>query len=103
VALKQRAEQRFETVYEMRWSLVEQSEGTIPLPLIALTVAWLGLVFASYGYRAPRNAVMVTSFVVSAALIAGTIYLTLDMDVPFDGTIQVSPAPLERALAEMQK
>ena len=102
-ALKARLEQRFETVYAMRWALVEQSEGTIPLPLIGLTAAWLVLVFASYGYRAPRNPVMTTSFIVSAVLIAGTIYLTLDMDVPFDGTIQVSPMPLERALAEMRK
>lgn len=103
VALKARAEQRFEKVYEMRWALVEQSEGTIPLPLMALTAAWLVLVFASYGYRAPRNPITSTSFVVSAALIAGTVYLTLDMDLPFDGVIQVSPVPLERALAEMQK
>ena len=101
--LKQRAERRFETVYEMRWALVEQSEGSIPLPLTLLLVAWLMMVFASYGYRAPHNAVMVASFVVSAALIAGTIYLTLDMDIPFDGTIQVSPLPLERALAEIGK
>lgn len=103
VALKARLEQRFETVYAMRWALVEQSEGTIPLPLIALTAAWLVVVFASYGYRAPRNPVMTTSFVASAVLIAGTIFLTLDMDVPFDGAIQVSPMPLERALAEMRK
>ena len=46
---------------------------------------------------------MVTSFVLSAALIAATIYLTLDMDIPFSGTVQVPPAPLERAMAEMQK
>ncbi|MFA6265785.1 MAG: hypothetical protein WC670_08745 [Pseudolabrys sp.] len=103
VALKARLERRFENVYAMRWALVEQSEGTIPLPLIALTAAWFVLVFASYGYRAQRNPIMVTSFVVSAMLIAGTVYLTLDMDVPFDGTIQVSPMPLERALAEMRK
>lgn len=101
--LKQRAERRFETVYEMRWALVEQSEGSIPLPLTLLLVAWLMMVFASYGYRAPHNVVMVASFAVSAALIAGTIYLTLDMDIPFDGTIQVSPLPLERALAEISK
>jgi hypothetical protein len=103
VALRQRAERRFETVYEMRWALVEQSEGAIPVPLIALLAAWLVLVFASYGYRAPRTAVMVTSFVLSAALIAATIYLTLDMDIPFSGTVQVPPAPLERAIAEMRK
>ncbi|MDO9411007.1 MAG: DUF4239 domain-containing protein [Pseudolabrys sp.] len=103
IDLKARSEQRFEKVYEMRWALVEQSEGTIPLPLIALTAAWLVLVFASYGYRAPRNPITSISFVVSAVLIAGTVYLTLDMDIPFDGIIQVSPMPLERALAEMQK
>ena len=102
-ALKQRAEQRFESVYAMRWALVEQSEGTIPGALILLLAAWLFLVFASYGYRAPHNAVMVTSFVLSAALIAATIYLTLDMDGPFDGTIQVSSAPLQRAVAELSR
>jgi hypothetical protein len=101
--LKQRAERRFETAYEMRWALVEQSEGSIPMPLIALMVAWLVLVFASFGYRAPRNMVTATSFVVSAALIAGAVYLILDMDVPFEGAIQVSPAPLERVVAEMTR
>ena len=103
VALTARLEQRFETDYALRWAQVEQSEGTIPLPLSALTAAWLVVVFASYGYRAPGNPVMTTSFVAAALLSAGTIYLTLDMDVPFDGTIQVSPMPLQRALAEMQK
>ncbi len=102
VALKQRAERRFETVYEMRWALVEQSEGSIPLPLIVLLAAWLVLIFAAFGYRAPQNAVVITTFVVSSALIAGAIYLILDMDVPFDGTIQVSSAPLDRAIAELK-
>jgi len=36
-------------------------------------------------------------------LIAGAMYLILDMDVPFDGLIQVSPAPLERAVAELSR
>ncbi|MGI8526720.1 MAG: DUF262 domain-containing protein [Pseudolabrys sp.] len=69
----------------------------------ALLAAWLILIFASFGFRAPRNAVVVVSFVVSSALIAGALYLILDMDVPFDGTIQVSPAPLARAVAEMER
>lgn len=101
--LKQRAEQRFEKIYEMRWALVEQSEGSIPGALIALLGAWLVMAFASFGYRAPRNALVVSSFVVSAALLAAAIYLALDMDVPFAGTIQISPAPLERAVAEMAR
>ena len=101
--LRPRAEQRFETVFEMRWALIEQSEGTIPRPLIVLLGAWLMLIFASFGYYAPRNAVVVASLVVSSFLIAGAIYLTLDMDIPFDGTIQVSPEPLMRAVAELEQ
>jgi len=100
--LRLRAEQRFEKVYEMRWALVEQSEGTIPLPIVVLLASWLMLIFATFGYRAPRNAVAVTSLVVSSLLISAAIYLVLDMDVPFDGTIQVSPEPLHRAIAEMR-
>jgi len=47
--------------------------------------------------------VVVTGFVAAAALIGGAIYLIVDMDVPFEGPIQVSPAPLQRALTEMRR
>ncbi|WP_027029681.1 DUF4239 domain-containing protein [Mesorhizobium loti] len=101
--LLQDARQRLQKVLEMRWVLIEQSEGAIPGPLIAMLVAWLALIFASFGFRAPRNAITLATFVVSGALIAGALYLILDMDVPFSGPIQISPAPLQRALAELQQ
>ena len=101
--LLQDARQRLQKVLEMRWVLIEQSEGAIPWPLIAMLVAWLALIFASFGFRAPKNVITLATYVVSAALIAGAIYLILDMDVPFSGPIQISPAPLERALAELQR
>jgi hypothetical protein len=102
-ALRAIARQRFDTVFAMRWALVEQSEGTIPRPLILLLGAWLMLIFASLAYCVPRNRVVVASLVVSAFLVAGAIYLTLDMDIPFDGTIQVSAAPLDRVVAELER
>lgn len=102
VYLKQQLEHRYSKIYEMRWALVEQSEGTLPAALIVMVVLWLVLIFASYGFRAPHNLVVVTSFVVSSVLVAGAIYLILDMDVPFEGMIQVSPAPLQRALLELR-
>jgi hypothetical protein len=102
-SILQDARQRLQKVLELRWVLVEQSEGAIPWPLIAMLVAWLALIFASFGFRAPKNAITAATFVVSAALIAGAIYLILDMDVAFSGPIQISPAPLERALAELQR
>jgi hypothetical protein len=101
--LLQEARQHLQKVIELRWVLIEQSEGAIPWPLIVMLVAWLVLIFASFGFRAPRNAVIVSTFVLSAALIAGALYLIMDMDVPFAGPIQISPAPLQRALAELKQ
>ena len=102
-ATLQNATQQLQKVIEQRWVLVGQSEGIIPLPLIALLVAWLTLIFASFGFRAPRNATIVGTFIVSGALAAAAIYLIMDMDTPFSGPIQVSPAPLQRALAELKQ
>ena len=102
IALWQHAQQQFQKVVELRWIIVEQSDGTIPMPLLVLLAAWLVLIFASFGYRAPRNAVVMLSLVLASLLVASAIYLILDMDVPFAGPIQVSPAPLERAIAEMR-
>ncbi|MBI3700358.1 MAG: DUF4239 domain-containing protein [Afipia sp.] len=94
---------QYHKIVERRWTLVEQSEGTIPAPMIVMLVLWLMLIFASFGYRAPRNMVTITSFVGSAALIAGAIYLIIDMDVPFSGPIHVSAKPLERVVVEIQR
>jgi hypothetical protein len=94
--------QQYRRLVEQRWAIIEQSQGTIPRPLIRLLLAWLILIFGSFGYGAPRNEIVFASFIVSALLIAGAFYLVLDMDVPFRGPIQVSDAPLQRALAEMK-
>lgn len=102
IALMQDARQHLSRVIELRWTLLEQSEGKIPSPMIVMLVAWLMLIFGSHGFLAPRNGIIVGSFVLSAVLIAGTIYLILDMNVPFRGAIQVSPDPLHRAYQEMK-
>ena len=100
--LWRRAEINYQNVVKRRWVLIEESEGTIPAAFLVMLVTWLVLIFASYGYRAPRNAVVVTTLVVAAFLIAGSIYLILDMDVPFSGPIQISPAPLQRAEVQLR-
>lgn len=94
--------QQYHSLVEQRWRIVEQSEGAIPLPLIGMLVCWMTLIYASFGYRAPRNPMVISMFTISALLIAASIYLVLDMDIPFHGPIQISDSPLRRALAEMQ-
>ncbi|HEU0071396.1 MAG TPA: hypothetical protein VFS04_08880 [Alphaproteobacteria bacterium] len=91
--------QQYHRIVERRWSLVEQSEGNIPMPLIGMLIAWLTLIFMSMGYRAPPNTAVVTCLITAATLAAASIYLVLDMDIPFAGTIQISVSPLRRALA----
>jgi len=71
--------------------------------LIILVIAWLVMIFASFGYRAPRNAVVIAAFVVAALLMSATLFLILDMDAPKTGLIQVSNQPFQRALAELQR
>jgi hypothetical protein len=63
----------------------------------AIVVAWLVLIFASFGYRAPTNAVVGTTFVVSAFPIAAAIHLIVVMGSPSSGPIRISPAPMQRA------
>ena len=97
------AREQYRKVVELRWALVEQAEGSIPASLLAMVVAWLVLIFASFGFRAPRNIVVLASFVAASALITGALYLIVDMDAPFGGPIHISSAPLQRAIAEMRR
>ena len=86
-----------------RWVLIEESEGAIPSAFLVMLTAWLVLIFASFGYRAPRNAVVVTTFVTAAFLLAGSIYLMREMTVPFSDPIKISPAPLLRAEEQIRR
>lgn len=101
-ALWSDARQQYQKIVEQRWIIVEQSEGVIPRPLITMLVAWLTLIFASFGYRAPRNIIVVLMFLISALLISLSIFVVLDMDIPFNGWIQIADTPLRRALAELR-
>jgi len=97
------AREQYRKVVELRWALVEQAEGSIPPLLLTMVIAWLVLVFGSFGFRAPQNVVVVTCFVLASGLISCALYLVVDMDEPFKGPIQISSAPLQRVMAEIRK
>lgn len=103
VALWNDARLLYRQVVQQRWLVVDESDGTVPTAVVVLVIGWLTVIFASFGYRAPRNAIVTTTFILAALLISATIYLILDMDTPASGLIQVSNAPLQRALAELQR
>jgi hypothetical protein len=103
IELWREAQVNLQNVVKRRWVLIEEAQATIPPVFLVMLVAWLVLIFASFGYRAPRNIVVLATLFVAALLIAGSIYLILDMDVPFEGPIQISPAPLLRAEEQLRR
>jgi hypothetical protein len=93
----------YRQVVQQRWIVVDQSGGTIPLPLIVMLIIWLTVIFASFGYQAPRNRVVTSTFIVAALLVSAALYLILDMDAPVSGLAKTSNVPFQRALAQFQR
>jgi len=103
VALWNDARQLYQQVVRQRWVVLDASGGTIPTPLVGMVILWLAIIFASFGYRAPRNTIVMASCCLAGLLISATLYLILDMDTPSSSMIRASNAPIQRALAQLQR
>lgn len=84
-----------------RFLLLEQAGSSIPLAFLVLLAFWLTVIFASFGLFAPPNATVAAVFLVCALSVSSAIFLILELDRSFEGTIQVSSAPLRQALARL--
>lgn len=89
-------------VIHTRSMLLIDQRGTINSVMLVIVVAWIAFIFASFGLNAPRNATVVTAFLVCSLSIGTAVYVILEMDSPFDGTIMVSGAPMRNALAHLR-
>jgi hypothetical protein len=89
------------TLFAQHWTIVGQSYSQMSSPFLFVLVFWLTLCFASFGYNAPRNRVVVVTLLLSAASISAAIFLIVDLDTPFDGMVTVSRAPVATALGHM--
>lgn len=97
------ARQQLQKIISLRWTLLEDSKGTIPQSLLYLLGAWLTLMFASFAYLAPRNLVVAASLCLAAFLVSAAVFLIIDMDEPYSGPVSVSSEPLGHALLEMRR
>jgi hypothetical protein len=52
----------------------------------------------SAGLFAPRNATVIIALMLAALSVAGAIFLILELDMPFDGVIQISQRFMRNAL-----
>jgi hypothetical protein len=81
--------------------LAEQTKTGIAIPLLVLVVFWLSLLFLSFGLFAPHNATAILALFLCALAVAGAIEMTLELNVPFRGIIQISSKPMKDALDEI--
>lgn len=87
----------------LRSLLLEQTQGTIPMPFLIVLVFWLTVIFAGFGLFSRPNSTVVGVLLLSSISIAGAIFLVLELDRPFEGLIQISNAPLRNAVAHLGK
>jgi hypothetical protein len=81
-----------------RWRLLAEEGSAIPLPFLIILVFWLGVLFASFGLFAPKNATVVSTLLVCTLSVAGAIFLILELDMPFDGVMRISADPIKQTV-----
>ena len=86
---------------QTRSLLIAQQASSVPLPLLAVLVSWLTLLFISFGLFVLPNSVVVVSLLASALAVCCAVYLILEMHQPYRGLIQASNAPLRTALEQL--
>jgi hypothetical protein len=101
--LKAQALGTLESIWQTRWLQFEQESNSVPLPLLAILVAWLTMLFVGLGLFAPPNGTVIASLVISELAVSGAILLILEFYTPFGGLIEVSSAPLHAALGQLGK
>ncbi len=86
---------------ETRWLVVGGLGSSVPVPFLVVVVFWLTILFGSFGLFAPRNVTVVAVLFLCALSVAGSIFLILEMDQPFEGLIRVSSASLRYTLSHL--
>jgi hypothetical protein len=84
-----------------RTLVILQKDGSIPMPLLSVLIAWLALIFAGFGICAPRNHTTMSALLVASICASGAIFLILEMDRPLSGLIRIPAAPLQAAVAHL--
>ncbi len=88
-------------IMETRWLVQGDLGSSVPLPFLVVVVIWLTILFGSFGLLAPRNLTVVAVLFLCALSVAGSFFLILEMDQPFDGIIKIPSAPLRFALSHL--
>jgi len=91
-------------IAEARWLIIEQlGQKLLPMPFLVMLVFWLTVIFTSFGLFSPRNATVITFLLVCALSAAGSLFLIMELDTPYEGLIKISSAPHHWALGSRHR
>jgi hypothetical protein len=96
--LRDHAIASWDDIFAGRWLSLEHRRGSIPIPLIAVLVGWLVVIFGIFGFSAPRNWSMCIVFILCALSATTAVFVVVDLDTPFQGMVNVSKKPMMDAL-----
>ena len=99
--LKSRAQEMTVGLGQLRQRLVVNSERSIPPPLLMVLGVWQATLFAGFGLLAPRNATTIVILVVCMLSVSGALFLVLELDRPFEGTVRVPDTPLRAVMSHL--
>jgi hypothetical protein len=88
-------------IMQTRWLVLGGLGSSVPVLFLVVVVFWLTIIFGSFGLFAPRNATVVAVLFLCSLSVAGSIFLILEMDRPFEGLMKISSAPLRYTLSQL--
>jgi len=91
----------FQALQRSRWKILQEAPDTFQPAVMYILVTWIALIFVSFGMSAPHNMTVLVALCICSAAIGGAIFLAHEMDSPFDGYIQISPEPMQKALVHL--
>lgn len=100
-ALKNQALGIMDEVFSMRGLLILQTTSSIPTALLVALIAWLSIIFGTFGLFTPRNATVSCAILLCALSTCASILLIEELNRPLDGLIGVSLEPMRESLSRL--
>jgi hypothetical protein len=83
---------------QARFLLFSHLGSSLPNLFLAVLLFWLTILFAGFALLAPPNATTLTALVICALSVSGAIFLILELDQPFSGTMAIHSDTFRNAL-----
>jgi hypothetical protein len=92
-----------DSIAQARLLMYDELGATIPGPLLAVLVFWIGTLFLGFGLLTRVNTTVTVALLVGAIAVAGAVFLVLKMSDPYHGVMRMSDAPLRNAMEQIDR